>query len=87
MLQIINNPTRAICPSFEDPKWEFLLQSMVNAHQGDQPLTPEGATQHMKDAWACENQCKVNAWNVQLQQDLVEQAEQNRIAHEAKEAH
>ena len=59
---------------------------MVNAHQGDQPPTPEEAAQQMKDAWARENQRKVDAWNVQLQQDLAEQGEQNRITREAEEA-
>ena len=59
---------------------------MVDAHQGDQPLTPEEATQQMKDAWARENQRKVDAWNQQQQQDLVEQGEQARIAREAEEA-
>ena len=59
---------------------------MVNAHQGIQPLLPEEAAQQMKDMWACENQHKVNAWNVQAQQDLAEQGEQDRIAREAEEA-
>ena len=59
---------------------------MVNAHQGAHPLTPEEAAQQMKDAWARENQCKVNTWNIQTQQDLAEQGEQNRIAREAEEA-
>ena len=86
MLHIDNDPTQAVCPSFEDPKWEFLRLSVVNAHQGVQPLTTEEAAQQMKDAWVCENQRKVDAWNVQQQQDLVEQEEQARIARDTEEA-
>jgi hypothetical protein len=63
---IMNDPTQAICPSFEDPKWEFLRQSAVNAHQGDQPLTLDEAAQQMKDAWSRENQHKITAWDDQL---------------------
>ena len=49
------------CPSFEDPKWEFLRQNMVDAHQGDPALMMDEAAQRMKEAWARENQRKVNA--------------------------
>ena len=86
MPRIFNNPTHVICPSFEDPKWEFLRQSVVNAHPGGNPLTMEEAAQQMKDAWARENLCKVDAWNVQQQEDLTEQGEQDRVAREAEEA-
>src|ERR1700761_1517036 len=71
MPRITVDPTRAICPSFEDPEWEFLRQTMIDAHQGDQPLTTEEAAQQMKEAWTCENECKVLAWNAQLEQDWV----------------
>ena len=80
MLRIVNNPTHAICPSFKDPEWEFLRQSVVNAHPGGNPLTMEEATQQMKDTWVRENLHKVDAWNVQQQEDLAEQGEQDRVA-------
>ena len=80
MQQIVNDPTRAVCPSFEDPEWEFLRQSAVNSHQGAQPLTLEEAAQQMKDAWARENQRKIDAWNNQLQRDQEEQDDLDRIS-------
>ena len=86
MPRITNDPTRAICPSFEDPEWEFLRQSMVEAHQGDPPLTEDEAAQHMKDAWTHENQRKVTAWNAQLEQDQAEQDEIDRLAREEDDA-
>ena len=86
MPRIINDPTRAICPSFEDPEWEFLRQSMVEAHQGDPPLTEDEAAQRMKEAWTHENQRKVAAWNAQLEQDQAEQDEIDRLAQEAEDA-
>ena len=85
MLRITKDPTRATCPSFEDPEWEFLLQSMVDAHQGIQPLTLEGAAQQLRETWARENDRKLVAWNAQLEQDRVAQAEQDRVAQEEED--
>ena len=59
---------------------------MIDAHQGDQPLTAEDAAQQMKDTWARENQRKIAAWNIQLEQDRAEQEEQDRAAHEEEDA-
>ena len=73
MPHIITDPTLATCPSFEDPKWEFLRQCMVDAHQGEQPLTMDEATQCMKEAWTCENGHKVVAWDAQMALDQAEQ--------------
>ena len=55
MPHIAIDPTAAICPSFEDPEWDFLRQPMIDTHVGNVPLTVEGATQHMREAWAREN--------------------------------
>ncbi|KAN0131125.1 hypothetical protein V8E53_011017, partial [Lactarius tabidus] len=84
MPQIANDPTQAVCPSFEDPEWEFLRQSTstseaVHDNSGQSSPANEG---HM----GSENLHKVDAWNTQLQQDLVEQEEQIRITCEAEEA-
>ena len=70
---IATDPTWATCPSFKDPEWEFLRQSMVDAHQEDAPLTIDEATHQMKKAWNRENRRKVLAWNAQLEQDKAEQ--------------
>ena len=69
MPRITNDPTRATCPSFGDPGWGFLRQSMIVAHQGAQPLTDAEAAQQMKEAWARENELKITAWDAQLEQD------------------
>ena len=53
---IIDDLNWAVCPDFGGPTWEYLRQSMVNAHQGDLPMTLEQAGQQMKDTWAQENQ-------------------------------
>ncbi|KAN0136318.1 hypothetical protein V8E53_005923 [Lactarius tabidus] len=86
MPRIVDDPNWAVCLSFEDPEWEFLRQSTVNAHQGDQPLTLAEAAQQMKDAWSRENQHKTAAWNDQAQQDQVEQDELDRVAREREDA-
>ncbi|KAH9010121.1 hypothetical protein EDB84DRAFT_1445943 [Lactarius hengduanensis] len=59
---------------------------MIDAHQGAAPLTPEEATQTLKDAWARENGTKVAAWNAQVEQDRTDQAELDRLAQEEADA-
>jgi hypothetical protein len=86
MPRITEDPTRAVCPSFEGLDWDFLRQPMIDAHAGDDPLTAEEATQRMKEAWTRENDRKIAAWNVQLEQDRVEQEERDRLAQEEEEA-
>ncbi|KAH9009789.1 hypothetical protein EDB85DRAFT_2077634 [Lactarius pseudohatsudake] len=86
MPRILDDPTRAVCPSFESAEWDFLRQTMVDAHQGALPLTPEEATQRLKDTWARENGAKVAAWNVQVEQDRAEQEELDRLAQEEADA-
>ena len=56
---------------------------MLDAHQGDPVLTMDEAAQKMKEVWAHKNQHKVDAWNVQTQQD---RAEQERLEQEASDA-
>ncbi|KAF8268163.1 hypothetical protein EI94DRAFT_1800747 [Lactarius quietus] len=79
---ITEDPTQATCPSFEDPGWGFLRQSMIAAHQGDQPLMDDKAAQQLKDTWASENELKIIAWNAQKEQDQLERDEQDRLAQE-----
>jgi hypothetical protein len=43
MPPIVNDPTLAIYPSFENPKYALIRQAMINAHRGPEPLTDEGA--------------------------------------------
>jgi hypothetical protein len=86
MPHIVNDPTLAICPSFEAPEWDFLRQPMINAHQGPPPLTAEEATQRMKDAWTQENNIRVAAWNRQLELGQAERDERDRLEQEAEDA-
>lgn len=85
MPRILEDPTLAVCPSFEGPEWDFLRQPMIDAHPGDVPLTAEEATQRMKEAWARENDRRIAAWNAQLEQDRAEQEERDRLAQEEEE--
>ena len=86
MPRITDDPTRATCPSFEGPDWDFLRQPMIDAHAGQDPLTIEEATQRMKEAWTRENDRKIAAWNAQLEQDRIEQEERDRLIQEDEEA-
>ncbi|KAH9009308.1 hypothetical protein EDB85DRAFT_2162884 [Lactarius pseudohatsudake] len=86
MPRIVDDPTRSTCPSFESAEWDFLRQTTIDTHQGAFPLTPEQATQRLKDTWACENGAKVATWNVQVEQDLAEQEALDRLAQEEADA-
>ena len=82
MPRILEDPTQAVCPSFEGAEWDLVRQALIDAHPDNQPLTAEEAIQHMKDAWGRGNDLKVAAWNAQLEQDRVEREEQDRLANE-----
>ncbi|KAH9021352.1 hypothetical protein EDB85DRAFT_1871917 [Lactarius pseudohatsudake] len=83
---ILDDPSRALCPNFEGDDWNFLRQTMIEAHPGIDPLTEEGATQRLREAWNREHDRKVAAWNEQVQQDQAEQDEADRLAQEAEDA-
>ncbi|KAF8256932.1 hypothetical protein EI94DRAFT_1819667 [Lactarius quietus] len=78
MPRIVEDPTRAICPNFDGPEWEFFRQSAIAAHQ---------AVQRLKEAWTRENERLVVAWVKQLEQDQVEQVEHKRLAREEEARH
>ena len=82
----MEDPTLAVCPSFEDREWDFLRQSVIDSHRDVQPLTAEEATQRMKDAWSQENGRKIIAWNVQVEEDRAEREQQERTAQEEEHA-
>ena len=83
---ILEDPTQAVCPNFEGAEWEFLRQPLMDAHLGDQPLTPDEVTQRMRAAWSCENDRRIVAWNAQLKEDHAEQEERDRVAQEEEDA-
>ena len=77
MPRMIDDPTQAVCPSFEDADWDFLRQPLIDAHVGDAPLTVKEVTRRMKEAWVRENDRKIAAWNAQLELDRVEQEDRD----------
>ena len=83
---ILEHPTWVVCPNFEGAEREFLRQPLINAHLGDQPLTPEEVTHCMRVAWSRENDCRIVTWNTQLEEDHAEQEEQERVAQEEEDA-
>jgi hypothetical protein len=72
MPRIAIDPAKEICPAYEDQQWDFVRQSIIGAHQGEQPMTPEEALQRLKDVWARDRDIRLDAWNAQLEQDRVE---------------
>ena len=59
---------------------------MVNAHQGDPPMTLKQAGQQMKDTWAEENQQQIATWNDQVREDQMAQDKLDRVAGKEVEA-
>ena len=83
---IDNDPNLVVCPAFEGEFWAPMRQSMIDTHQGPQPLTNEGAVQRLKETWGLDNDGRIAVWNIQLEQNCAEQEEQQRIADEAEDA-
>ena len=79
MPHMIDDPTWAVCLSFEDADWDFLRQPLIDAHIGDAPLMVEEVMRRMKEAWVRENNRKIAAWNAQLKLDRVEQEDRDRV--------
>ena len=86
MPRIAIDPAKEICPAYEDQQWNFVRQSIIGAHQGEQPMTPEEALQRLKDVWARDRDIRLDAWNAQLEQDRAELEEHDRLAREEQEA-
>ncbi|KAH9045971.1 hypothetical protein EDB84DRAFT_1265768 [Lactarius hengduanensis] len=86
MPRIFEDPALSRCPNFQGNEWDFLRQTMIDAHQGGDPLTEEGAAQRLREAWTRENDNQRDAWNEQREQDQAEQEEQDRLAQEEEDA-
>ncbi|KAH9024264.1 hypothetical protein EDB85DRAFT_1870190 [Lactarius pseudohatsudake] len=86
MPRILQDPARERCPNFAGHKWNFLRQTMIDAHQGADPLTEDEAAQRLRETWTRENDNQRDAWNVQLEQDQADQDEQDRLAQEEEDA-
>ena len=50
-MHMLEDPTLAVFPNFKSPEWDLTRHPLIDAHRGDQPLTPEEAIQLMKDSW------------------------------------
>ncbi|KAI9432767.1 hypothetical protein H4582DRAFT_2083157 [Lactarius indigo] len=59
---------------------------MTDAHLAIDPLTEEGAAQHLRDAWFRENNNQRATWDEQEAQDQAEQEEQDRLAQEEEDS-
>ena len=86
MPRILDDPTQAVCPSFEGPEWEFLRQAIIDTYPGEIFLTAEEAARQMREAWTQDNDARVVVWNAELEKDRkTKEAQHARLEKEAEE--
>src|ERR1700719_2591887 len=88
------DPTKNVCPSYDEEDHEFVRAAIIASHVGD-PLTVEEAIAKLQDAWKKANDKKVTQWNEQMAEEqqrqenearrLEEEAEQRQLQLEKEE--
>ena len=89
------DPTKNVCPSYDDENHEFVRVAIIASHIGPLPLTVEEAIAKLQDAWKKTNDVKVTEWYVQMADEqlrldeeahqLEEEAERKRLQLEKEE--
>ena len=75
------DPTKNVCPSYNDEDHEFVRVAIIASHVGD-PLSVEEAIAKLQDAWKKANEKKVTQWNKHLVEELQRQEDEARQAEE-----
>ena len=75
------DPTKNVCPSYDDEDHEFVRVAIIASHVGD-PLSVEEAIAKLQDAWKKANENKVTQWNEQLAEKLQRQEDEARQTEE-----
>ena len=83
MPRLTVDPTKDICPSYDDEDHEFVRVAIIARHVSD-PITAEEAITQLQDAWKRSNDKKVAQWNEQLMED--QQAQEEEARQELEEA-
>jgi hypothetical protein len=71
------DPTKNVCPSYDDEDHEFVRAAIIASHVGD-PLTVQQAIVKLQDAWKKVNDRKITQWNEQVAADLQRQEDEAR---------
>ena len=74
MLRIDQDPTVQVCPNFAGATYAAVRQAMTVSRQISDPE----AAQRLITAWNQTHNQEVEAWNLQVEADMAEQAEQQR---------
>ena len=69
------DPTKDICPSYDDEDHEFVRVAIITRYVSD-PITAKEAITQLQDAWKRSNNKKVAQWNEQLMEDQQAQEEE-----------
>ena len=78
---LTTDPTKNVCPSYDDEDHEFVRAAIIASHVGE-PLTVEQAIAKLQDAWKKANDRKVTLWNEQLAVELQRQEDEARLLEE-----
>ncbi|KAH9019481.1 hypothetical protein EDB85DRAFT_1896623 [Lactarius pseudohatsudake] len=84
MPRINSDPNQEVCPNFESDGWEFLRQSMIDAHQGLNLLTGDEALEQDRAAHEEQDRVALEAEAAQDAQREKEAEDQRREAEKKK---
>ena len=76
------DPTKNVCPCYDNEDHQFVRVAIIASHAGEPPLTAEEAIAKLQNAWKKANNRKVLQWNEQL---AVEQQRQEDEARHLEE--
>jgi len=85
MPPLVSDPTKDVCPAYEDEAFEDIRAALVARHDGDHPMTTEEAVAKLQAAWQKSHEKKVTRWNQQLDGERQRQAEETQRATEEAE--
>ena len=82
------DPTKNVCPSYDDEDYELVRVAIIAGHVGPPPLTVEEAIAKLQDAWKKANDRKVTQWYVQMADEQLRlDAEAQQLEEEAEQRH
>ena len=67
------DPTKNVCPCYNDEDHKFVRVAIIASHGGEPPLTAEEAIAKLQGAWKKANNKKVVQWNKQLAEEQQKQ--------------
>ena len=80
--RITRDPTKDVCPLYDDEDYAAVREMIIAGHQGPNPLSNAEAVEKLKSSWQTGQDRRVAQWNEQVLQDQTAREEEERIEQE-----